>query len=216
MRMWTGGIIALLLVLPVGANAQVAGRGGARQMQSRSQLEARVYQRFLEQSGREIGLSSDERSRLQSWLQDSQDQRRNLSDQAAAIRERLLRAVANPETSDAEFEQILDDLNNLRDREHDLWQRDQRELAELLPPRKRAQFVVRFLRLQDAVRDLIQQRDPGGESPIGSMPEASEPADAVPITVEAGNPFLGGSGRERAPPADRGRKAGVGGRPPGM
>ena len=217
MKMWTAGTVVLLLVLPVAASAQVAGRGGARQMQSRSQLEARVYQRFLEQSGREIGLSSDERSGLQSWLQDSQDQRRNLSDQAAAIRERLLRAVANPETPDAEFEQILGDLNNLRNREHDLWQRDQRELAELLPPRKRAQFVVRFLRLQDAVRDLIQQRDPGGAGPLSSMPDADVPADAVPITVEAGNPFLGGNGRDRAPPpADRGRKAGISGRLPGM
>jgi chromosome segregation ATPase len=194
--------------------AQVGGRGGMRQMQARSQLEARVYQRFLEQSGREIGLSSDERSRLQSWLQDSQDQRRNLSDQAGAIRERLLRAVANPETSNAEFEQILGDLNNLRDREHDLWRRDQEQLAEMLPPRKRAQFVVRFLRLQDAVRDLIQQREGGGDDPITSDAGALD-EETTPIMVKGGNPFVGGAGRaERNPPAAGATRVGTTRRPP--
>lgn len=204
-------MLATLVTVPATASAQVGGRSGVRQMQSRSQLEARVYQRFLEQSGREIGLNSDERSRLQRWLQDSQDQRRILSDQAEAIRERLLRAVANPETTDGEFEQILGDLNGLRNREHELWQRDQQELAELLPPRKRAQFVVRFLRLQDAVRDLIQQREGGAEV---ENPGRGGGIEIQETTVEGGNPFAGAKRPERVPVPDPIRSRGGTGRSP--
>jgi uncharacterized membrane protein len=206
--------LLILLVAPSAALAQVGGRGGVRQMQSRSQLEARVYQRFLEQSGREIGLSSTERSRLARWLNDSQANRRELSADAAAVRRRLLDAVADPQTTDAEFETVLRDLNRLRDREHDLWQNDQRELEQLLPPRKRAQFVVRFLRLQDAVRDLIQQRD-SAAGPRGGPPLLPGEDDAIaPVTIRGGNPFLGGQARN----AERGDaiRAGAGraGRPP--
>ncbi|MGH7502990.1 MAG: periplasmic heavy metal sensor [Longimicrobiales bacterium] len=185
-------LLVVLLAIPSASLAQAGGRGGVRQMQSRSQLEARVYQRFLEQSGRELGLSSDERSRLRTWLQDSQGKRRELTDHAEAIRRRLLQAVANPQTTDAEFESVLADLNELRDREHDLWRSDQHELAELLPPRKRAQFVVRLLRLQDAVRDLIQQRDTVVGNGIGASERRPGEVELVPaVTVEAGNPFLG-------------------------
>lgn len=186
--------LLLLVLLPAGVMAQRGRVGGGRQMQSRAQLESRVMQRFLEQSGREIGLDANEHARVQRWLQDSQARRRELNDEAAVIRQRLLDAVRDPNTSDAQFERVLNDVNQLREREHEMWKQDQQQLATLLPPRKRAQFVVRYLRLQDTIRDIIQQRDT-------TLHELGGPGAFGPPMVEGGNPFLGRTGGPEPPMA---------------
>jgi hypothetical protein len=79
------------------------------------------------------------------------------------LRQKLTEALRDSRTSDDQFSDILDDIDELRGREHELWKREQDRLSKTLTPRQRAQFMVRWLRLQDTIRDMIDQRTGGGE-----------------------------------------------------
>ncbi|MCI0434692.1 MAG: hypothetical protein L0271_13780 [Gemmatimonadetes bacterium] len=196
--MRTIGIMTLLVcVLPAGLQAQ-GGRRGQMQMNRRAQLESRIVERFVEQSGREIGLDDNERRRVEQWLQDSQERRRELARDAADARLRLMDAVRDPRTEDAVFARILDDLDGLREREHQMWKDDQKELSVMLSPRKRAQFTVRLLRLQETIRGMIERRDSTGSllEPTGG--------EAVLDGTPGVDPITGAPAIPRAPDGLRG------------
>lgn len=181
----TMAVVVLLLTLPAGLTAQ-GGRGRQMQMNRRAQLESRVVQRFVEQSSREIGLDENERRRVGEWLESSQEKRRVLAADATETRRRLMDAVLDPRTDDATFRGILDDLDALREREHQQWKDDQDQLKSMLAPRKRAELTVRLLRLQDAIRTLIERRDSTGGTDAGL-----DEGGVTPGGASAVDPFIG-------------------------
>lgn len=153
-------------LMPIAAEAQVGGRRGQpprmqAQQQNRRALERQILRRFAEQSGQEMGLTPVLRGRLAQILDNSNEQRRALAVESAQLRQRLTEALRDTRTTDDQFRDILDDMDDLRSREHELWKRDQEALAGALTPRQRAMFMVRWLRFQDNIRDLIDRR-PGG------------------------------------------------------
>ncbi|NJD09075.1 MAG: hypothetical protein FIB01_01075 [Gemmatimonadetes bacterium] len=75
--------------------------------------------------------------------------------------------MRDPAATDAQFDQLLAEQNALRLREHQLWQREQNRLAQVLTRRQRAHFVLLWLRLQDAARGLMMQR---GIPPARGLP----------------------------------------------
>jgi hypothetical protein len=159
-----------VLLVPASASAQVRTnlqqqRMNATGLERRATLERQILQRFVDQSAAEMRLPRDRRDRLERWLTTSTAQRRDLTDRAGDLRQRLVEAVGDQGTTDAEFERILRDLDALRQREYELWKRDQEELARTLTPRQRAHFAIRLLRLQE----MIDERRDG--SPPGGTPE---------------------------------------------
>ena len=173
-----------LVIVPAHVEAQVrGGRAGGRanlppraQVQAenrRANLERQVLQRFVEQSGREMGLTAATQTELGRILDASVDQRRALTVESGQLRQKLSEALRNDRTTDNQFRDILKEIDDLREREHSLWKKEQDGLSKTLSPRQQAQFVVRWLRLQDNIRGLIDQR--GGLPNGGLMPMQEGP-----------------------------------------
>jgi len=166
-------IVAALLVMLVPAGVRAQGRRGRAggpprlemQNQNRRALERQILDRFVEQSGREMGLDADAKAELGRILDSSNDERRALAVEAVQLRQKLMEALRDSRTTDARFREILDAINEVRGREHDLWKHEQDMLSKTLSPRQRAQFMLRWLRLQDNIRGLIDQRPRGGPVP---------------------------------------------------
>jgi hypothetical protein len=100
------------------------------------------------------------------------------------LRGRIYRAARNPATSDAEFMRLLSEHEALRAREHDLWGRDQEQLAGILNPRQRAQFLLAWAHFQDDMRDILsrrmrQQRDSRDRRSDGKSPGESRDGHAA-------------------------------------
>jgi len=154
-------IMLALLALPLSLEAQVA-RGGNRMQGAaqarRVQLQRQVLQRFVEQNSRELGLSAQERGRIEQILLENNGRREDLFEQALALRLRLAETLRDPRASEDQLNGILNELVELREREHQMWRREQEELARTLPARKRAQLTLRLLRLQERIREMIDQR----------------------------------------------------------
>jgi Spy/CpxP family protein refolding chaperone len=153
----SAALIAVLL--PAAAEAQAGrGRPAAADSAQRAQLEARVLQRFFERTAEELALTGDQTTRLRTLFTDGVDRRRQVARQSAEIRRELAEAVREAGSSDAVLNRHLAALQALRQREHELWLREQQVLAELLTPRQRAVYMSRWLTLQDNVRDLMARR----------------------------------------------------------
>jgi len=152
----------LLLAIPVAAQ-QPAGPAGRR----RAQLETQLLQQFARQAGQELQLDDAGRARLGRIVQEVAAERRNLNASALDLRRRLQLAVRDSTTTDAQFVQLLRQQGALRQREHQLWQREQNRLSQVLTPRQRAHFTLLWLRLQDDARGLMMQRGLGPRAGLG-------------------------------------------------
>jgi Spy/CpxP family protein refolding chaperone len=151
----------LALLVPAGLAAQQSSPDAARRaaMEARrDSLEAEVMNRFVDQLTRELRLDADQKTRTERALRMGAHRRRELMRATGELRGEIVRALRNPATTDAEFNRLLTQQETLRQREHDLWTREQDELARILNPRQRAHFVVQWARFQDSVRDIVSQQ----------------------------------------------------------
>ena len=172
-------LIAMLVAcLPGNIAGQVRGRGrpprlDAQARPNRAALERQILQRFVEQSGREMGLNGPTQTRLQQILNESNARRRQINQEGVQLRQRLVDAIRNPQTTDGDFAAILTEIDALREREHELWRDDQQLLAKELTPRQRAVFMVRWLRFQENIRDLIERRQGADTAGVSLDPSAA-------------------------------------------
>jgi Spy/CpxP family protein refolding chaperone len=160
--------LLVLLLLPAPARAQQSAPDPARRaaMEARrDSLEAELMNRFVEQLSRELRLDGEQRSRTERALRIGAERRRELMRASGELRGQMHRALRDPATADAEFVRLLGEQDALRQRENDLWRREQDDLARILTPRQRAQFVVQWARFQDSVREIIVQHMRGGGAP---------------------------------------------------
>lgn len=160
------GLLAagLALTLPVGGAAQQ--RGGPPPMRrltpplrQRDALERQIIQRFVERTGDEMKLGEQGRNELERILRESNGRRRELVAASRELRQRLRQAIDDPNTPDAAFEALLEEAGGLQRQEHELFERDQEEIARTLTPRQRAVFMVRWIGLQEQVQEMIQARN---------------------------------------------------------
>jgi hypothetical protein len=158
--------VALLLctvLLPAASQAQ-QGQGPpdrarrAAMEARRDSLENAIMQRFLAQLDRELGLDAEQRTQTEHVLREGALRRRELMLAAGELRMRLHRGSRDRSTTDAAFVKMLADHEALRQRESEIWRLEQDELARILSPRQRAQFVMHWVRFQDEVRDIIMQQ----------------------------------------------------------
>ena len=159
-------IVMLLAVLPAAASAQ--DRQQQRQPPTAAQiaaynarrdsLENDIVNKFIDQLTRELKLDAEQRTQTQRVLRESGARRRELSNATRELRNRMSRAGREPATTEADFNRLLMEFENLRGREHSLWQREQEELARLYSPRQRVQFVVRWTGFQESLREILSDR----------------------------------------------------------
>jgi Spy/CpxP family protein refolding chaperone len=154
------GLVMLSSALPASAWAQQRGDAHRRaELEARrDSLESELLSRFLEQLDRELSLTAEQRAGMDRILQSGAEQRRSLMRESGALRVRLARSLRDGTTTDAAFNSLLAEHEALRQREGDLWRAEQDELARVLSPRQRTQFVMQWVRFQEQVRTIISQQ----------------------------------------------------------
>lgn len=168
MRLKTLALLALLLA-PAAAVAQ-EGHDPRR-----DQLQRQIVQRFMGHVSNELNLDAATRAKLQQALKESGDSRRALAESTTDLRLKMLVASRDSTTSDAEFRRLLAEMTALRQREEDLWKKDQDALARILTPRQHARFVFMWLRFQEQVREMALRPPPGGGGRDGFGPPRPRP-----------------------------------------
>jgi Spy/CpxP family protein refolding chaperone len=162
-------MLLLLLLLPGTARAQQSSPDPARRaaMEARrDSLETAIMQRFIDQLTRELRLDAEQRTHTERVLRDGAVRRRELMHASGELRARLHRALRSSTTPDADFMRLVAEQEAMRQREAELWRREQDELARVLTPRQRVHFLVQYARFHDNVREILsQQMRPGGDSP---------------------------------------------------
>ncbi len=148
-----------LVILGLGfcAAAPAAAQQGAGEGR-RAQLEDMVLDRFLDRTAAQIGMRPEQRTRIEAILRASAARNREQRQAGMRLRRELIAAVADSSTPDAEFDRVLGSIERLRAEEQEAWQHDQRAIAGVLTPRQRAAFAVRWLELQETVREMIGRR----------------------------------------------------------
>jgi len=147
-------MILAILLLPV----TLAAQPPRQPPRDRMLLERQIMQRFANQVGDSLRLSNEGRAQLERWLVQTNAGRRELARETAQVRRELADAVRNPQTTDAEFERLLDRLADVRRRQLEQLQRDDQELRSTLTPRQRAQLFLGLARLQERMREIMAQR----------------------------------------------------------
>jgi len=147
--------LLVLVLFPAMAAAQLPSR---QQPRNRLQLERQVMERIARQIGDSLQLSPDARTRVEEWLIETNARRRELARETANLRRQLAAGLRDETTGDAEFERLLGELRELRRRELERFQSDERELSQVLTPRQRAQLALRMARLQERMRELMMRR----------------------------------------------------------
>ncbi|HEX2167104.1 MAG TPA: hypothetical protein VHG09_07655, partial [Longimicrobiales bacterium] len=107
---------------------------------------------------RDLEMTDDQRDQTERVLRESGLRRHALSRESSRLRSRLYRAARDSTTADAEFVRLLEEYETLRAREHDLWRQAQDQLARILDPRQRTQFLLAWARFQDDMREIIARR----------------------------------------------------------
>lgn len=154
-----------LLILAVLLPAPIAAQQPGPNQQRRQELQQQVVGRFMEHVTRQLALDAGTRDRLEQHLRTSGQERRQLARRAAQLRMQMMRAARDSATGDAEFRSLLSEATALRQAEEDLWKSDQQALARILTPRQQVQFVFMWMRFTDQIRELANQRPPGGRPP---------------------------------------------------
>ena len=151
---------ALFLVLvPAALHAQQTAQSRRAVLDARrDSLEVEVVRKFVHRLARDLELDASQQTRTVVVLRESGVRRRDLSRASSQLRSFIHRAARDTTTSDAEFIRLLGEYEVLSSREHELWRREQAELASILDPRQRAQFLLSWVRFQDDMREILSRR----------------------------------------------------------
>lgn len=157
--------LCLALLVPALASAQQRdstrrsdpARRAAEQAR-RDSLEVEIVQKFIGDLTNALKLDATQRGQIERALTESGARRRELMRTSGRLRGRMRAALRDANTADADFMKLLGEYDVLRAREHDLWRRDQDELARFLTPRQRTQFLIHWANFQERVREIIERR----------------------------------------------------------
>ncbi len=176
--LFLAGALALLLA-PAALRAQQPGpfsaerprrAPGARQLPRgaalrRQQLQQQIFARFMDRAQQRLGLSEADRQRLEQVIRQNEVQRRALAREARQVRQQLAAAGRDPNTPQGEYDRLLSRVAELRERDLALWRNEQEQLATVLTPRQRAQFMAMRMEFAELVQRMRQRRaaaQPGG------------------------------------------------------
>jgi hypothetical protein len=157
-RMLTATALFLTL-MPAALHGQATEQSRRAELAARrDSLEAEVVRKFVHRLARDLQLDANQRAQTELVLRDSGVRRRDLSRASSQLRSSIYRAVRDTTTAAADFVRLLADYEALSSREHELWRREQDELARILDPRQRAHFLLSWVRFQDDMREILSRR----------------------------------------------------------
>ncbi len=163
------GALLVLLLTPGLALAQQPGpvspepprltpRQGPRGAQRLQRLQEQVFARFMDRASQRLGLSAGDRSRLEQVMRANEMQRRELAREARTVRQELAAAARDPNTPQSDYDRLLREMSDLRGRDLDLWRSEQAQLATVLTPKQRAQFMAMRIEFFEMVQRMRQRR----------------------------------------------------------
>jgi Spy/CpxP family protein refolding chaperone len=151
-------LIALSLLAAAASGAGAQGRPGApvpRPGQGRPALE-----RLAAAVQRQLGLTNEQAAQLRDATRQFALQRDQLNRRERATRLELRGAVVAGDSADQQrVARLLDDMVRLQRRRVDLLADEQRELAKILTPVQRAQFMAMQERAMRAAQQLRANRE---------------------------------------------------------
>jgi Spy/CpxP family protein refolding chaperone len=176
-------VVVLALMIPGLVTAQGRGPDPDR----RAQLEEQIRQRFLRSVADRLELTETQRERVREVMAEGAEARRELANDARALRMELLQAVRADTTPMTRFEAILERLESVRARETEIEQREDAALAEFLDARQRAVLIMMRMQFNDRVRRMrgMPGRVPGGV-PGGPPGGPGGPPGETPIGDRGG------------------------------
>lgn len=154
----SGVVVAALAMLALPAAAQQQQQQQRPGAARRAELERRVLDEFMERAGEQAEMNDEQQTRVRVILQESAARHRERTLSAARLRRELAQAVRTSGTTDAEFMRIMQQIETMRAQEQQAWQADQQAIAEVLSPRQRAIFSLRWIEFQDRIRALMGAR----------------------------------------------------------
>ncbi len=150
-------MVVVLAVAPAGAAAQGQGRPGQQRPpaeQRRSALADQVHERFMGQVASRLGLTEEQRGKLDNVLAKGMEARRELAAESQALRMELMRAVRSDSAGEATYRGILDRVRAVRARERSIEDRESRELGSFLDARQQAMFLVMRMQFNDRIQRM--------------------------------------------------------------
>jgi Spy/CpxP family protein refolding chaperone len=153
-------VLASVVVLGLPATRAQAQRSAehAAAEARRDSLEAEVMQSLMRRLSHDLRLDASQRKQVEAIMRAGADRRRDLARASGMLRRNLQRALRDDDTDDAAFLRLLAQHDSLRAREHDLWRRDQAELAAVLSPRQRADFILSWTSFQETLQEIVRRR----------------------------------------------------------
>lgn len=177
------GLAALLAVaLPLSGAAQTGEaqsptRQGPPTPEQREEMRQRIEMRFLDMAAQRLELDANQRTRLGAVMQHAAAERRSIAEEGMQLRREaadLLRAGGG---DGARAEHILTELTRLRERELELWRREQQDLAGVLTPVQRLEWMAMRARFTERVRG-VRGMGPHGEGGRGHRDGGRRGVDA--------------------------------------
>jgi Spy/CpxP family protein refolding chaperone len=137
--------VAAVVATPAALAAQAPD--GRRGGQDREQLEQRIRAQMGRMMQERLGLDEDQAAILATVVQDFEGRRRELFGLEQATRRRVEALLLEDSDDEAEAQQLLDQMAELRLREAELFAAEQAALLDVLTP-------VQVLQLQELREDL--------------------------------------------------------------
>lgn len=174
------GFVLLLaaLLMPMAAQAQrpSASRAAAQLQQQpdrapkgaaarRQALMARIFDRFMDRATVQLQLDARQRQQLEAVLRSNEARRRELAQEARQLRREQQAALRDPNTSSEAFQRVLDRMADVRARDLELYRSEQEQLARVLTPRQRTQFMALRQQFTEMVQQLRRNRAGAGRAP---------------------------------------------------
>lgn len=158
-RRWIpGAALMLALVVSPLAAQRLPMRAGPGAQRNRQQLEQRIRARFAQMIKQRLGLDDETARALDSTVQAFRPERDQLARDQEALRKRVQAFDLEGGGSDREAQQLLDRMNELRQRENQLYLSEQDSLRKVLSPSQ----LLRFNLMRDQLAQRIQQLRMGG------------------------------------------------------
>ena len=159
-------VVAAMFIATL-AHAPAVSQQGGGPPPRREELEAQIFERFLDRVSTEMQLDAQGKDRLRQYLLDSGAKRRELTFRSVMLRRQLMQATREPSTNEDQFRRHMSELRRLRDQEHELARSDDQSLQRMLTPRQQAIFALSWIQFQERIRDVMMNRPPGGRRPPG-------------------------------------------------
>jgi Spy/CpxP family protein refolding chaperone len=168
-RIALGVLLAVVLPLNAGAqtgDAQRPTRQGPPTPEQREAMRQRIEMRFLDMAAQRLELDANQRTRLGAVMQHTAGERRSIAEEGMRLRREAADLLRAGGSDGARAEHILTELTRLREREMDLWRREQRDLAGVLSPVQRLELMAMRARFSERVRG-VRGMGPDGEGGRG-------------------------------------------------